>query len=136
MKPSPYSQGKGNRMKVHEFRDMLISFTSRQPEKDDCEVVVVESRPSLGGRACIKVSHATFGMDWEKNRLNIAPENPMVQKPDSMTTYDMASDLIYYLVKQGLKLKRKQWYHQKAIDIFKRVHGENFQEKYSSLFKD
>jgi hypothetical protein len=94
------------------------------------------ARPSLGPTASCDIKSCCFGTDWNKGKLILYPGKDLVEKPESMVMFDAARDFIFMLTQEGVQSKRKKWYHERAISIFKKIHGDDFLEKFPSLFKD
>lgn len=47
---------------------------------EDLDVVVLESRPSVGARATVEVEYASKGSDWEGHLFIIVPKEKMITK--------------------------------------------------------
>jgi hypothetical protein len=87
-------------MKVSELKKVLEhSRLSRNPDREDYdeEVVVVLKEPSIGWRATTKVTSAYYGFDWDKGKLLLVTEDPLVVLKEKEALWQMAQDFIYQL---------------------------------------
>lgn len=67
-------------MKLKELKaeiDKLYNSNWPQDRIDNLDVVVITSEPSLGGRACSSVHHASKGFDWENYRFNLVTDHKL-----------------------------------------------------------
>lgn len=85
-------------------------------ELDD-PISVILSLTSIGPRAHSKITHASFGFDWDRG-LQFTPDHRLVPKNEKQDVYEAASELLCYL---GTKPVKKQTYEQReALRILKK----------------
>lgn len=66
-------------MKLKELK-RIIDFTLKNENAEDLEVVVLESKHSIGARASVNVEYASSGFDWESGLFIITPKIKMIKK--------------------------------------------------------
>ena len=111
-------------MKVKELRELLVKKASLTSRDDDEEVTVLLDLPSIGPRACTKVTYASFGIDWNRG-LQFKTETNIVPKDDKQSVFEAAFELLAYL---ATKPSKRQGYEQRtAVKIL---------EKYGCTKKD
>lgn len=98
---------------VGKLRDIL----RRHPERDHEELSVLIALPSVGPRACVKVTDAMFGFDWDRG-LQFRTEERLVPKNDKQDVFESAFELIAYLATKPVK--RKSYEQDKAERILRK----------------
>lgn len=84
--------------------------------KEDEEVKIVLSIPSIGPTATSKVESATYGFDWDKGLL-LRPSERLVVKDDKQSVYEDAQDLLMRIATESYTVKNEKYEHRRAKQI-------------------
>lgn len=64
-------------MKLIELKELIDFQVAHHPEANEWDVVIPNNRPSVGPRACTHVTQVGGGIDWDKGKFFIFPEDKM-----------------------------------------------------------
>jgi hypothetical protein len=67
-------------MTLKELHDLISNQLEFAPHLGEFKVVIPESKPSIGGQACVPVKSCMAGFDWDHGKFFIQPEKPMISK--------------------------------------------------------
>lgn len=65
-------------MKLKELYEISKSLIEQGKEEDD--VLITLSEPSIGGRASTPINYVYAGFDWEHGQIRISPKDKLIRK--------------------------------------------------------
>lgn len=64
-------------MKLRELKELIDFQVAHHPEANEWEVVIPNNKPSIGPRSVTRIAQAGGGIDWDKGKFFLFPEDRM-----------------------------------------------------------
>lgn len=88
-------------MTLTELKKYVDHAIEERPYSGDIDVVIPNSKPSIGGISCTHVKYASTGIDWDSGKFILTPETSLIEKPKK-----------YESVNEQIRKNRDDAYHQ------------------------
>lgn len=102
-------------MKFSALANIVDSIRALPEHHQDLELSIVLSEPSIGSIAQAGVLSICSGSDWERGKLLIGADRPLVTKTDKQALFERAFDFICAMSEASFK--KRPWWAREANAI-------------------